>query len=141
MRWIAQVDVPAARLLDAPADLALDFGRGHRKPLVRAPHRDAEGARIFRIEIAQDLGSDGVDVERRLPGAGEVPGAKDLRQSIAHPGPVGAVAEHDLDTPLERAHLPDIEVGGRLADVPDEPRHEPGPVPALERDLLIVDDY
>ena len=137
---VVQIDVPPARLLDPPADFALDLRRGHRKPLVGAPHRHAERSRVFGIEIAQDLAGDRVDVERCPSRAGEVPGTEHLRQAIPHAGPVGAITEDDLDAPLEGAHLPDVEVRRRLPDVPDEPRHEPRPVLPLERDLRVVND-
>ena len=115
-----------------------------RPPTSRSICGEVIGKRLSarRTETRKDRGSSGsrsrrisrgdrVDVERRPPRAGEVAGAEHLRQPIAHAGPVRAVAEHDLDTPLQRAHLPDVEVRRRLADVPDEPRHEPRPVPAL----------
>ena len=76
---VVEIDVPAARFLDPAADLALDLRRGQGKPLVRPAHRDAERLGVLRPEIAQDLGGNGVDVERRPSRAREVPGAEDLR--------------------------------------------------------------
>ena len=137
---IVQIDPPPARLLDASPDFPLDLRRGHGKPLVGAPHRDAKRSRILGIEIAQDLARDRVDVERSPSRAGEIAGPKDLGQTVAHAGPIRAVTEHNLDTPLQGTHLPHIEISRGLPDVPDEPRHEPGPVLSLEGDLRVVDD-
>ncbi len=137
---VVEIDVPAARFLDSAANLALDLRRGHRESLIRPPHRDPEGSRILRLEIAQDLGRDGVEVERRAPGAGEVPRAEYLPQTVAHRFPIRVCPEHDFDSPLERTHLADVEIGGRLADVLHQARDEPWPVPALQRDLGVVND-
>ena len=89
---VVEIDLPAARFLDPPADLALDLRRGQGKPLVGPAHRDAKRPRVLRAEIAQDLGGDGVDIERCPSRAREVAGAKDLGQPIAHASPVGAVS-------------------------------------------------
>jgi hypothetical protein len=137
---IVQIDPPPARLLDAAADFPLDLRRGHGKPLVRAPHRDAKRSRILGIEIAQDLARDRIDVERSPSRAGEIADPKNLGQTVAHAGPIRAVTEHNFDTALQGTHLPHIEISRGLTDVPDEPRHEPGPVLALEGDLRVVDD-
>ena len=46
---LVEVHRPAARFLDASADLALDLRRGQRKPLVGPPRRHAERRRIRRV--------------------------------------------------------------------------------------------
>jgi hypothetical protein len=137
---VREVHVPAARFLDAAADLPLDFRRGQRKTLVGSPGRDPERARIRGIEVGQDGARDLVHVERRAPGPGEVADAEDAAEALADRGPVGRRPEDDLDAPHQHADLPDVQIGHGLAQVPHESRDEPRAVLPLERDLLVVDD-
>ena len=53
---------------------------------------------------------------------------------------VRLTGEHDLHPPLERPHLPHAQVRCRFANITNQPRHEPRPIVALERDLRVVDD-
>ena len=50
---VVEIDVPARRLLDEPADLALDLRRRERKALVGAARADAERRRLAVAEVAR----------------------------------------------------------------------------------------
>ena len=52
----------------------------------------------------------------------------------------GLRAEHQLDAPHQGADGSHVEIGDRPAQIAHEAPHEPGPVLALERNLLVVDD-
>ena len=64
----------------------------------------------------------------------------DARPPLADDFPVGLRARDDLDAAHRHADAADVEVGQRLPQVPYEPRDEPRPVPALEGDLLVMND-
>ena len=138
---LRQVHVPAASFLDPSADFTLELRRRQRKALVGAAHRDAKRPRIVRAEVAQNLLRNHFDIELRSPGTSKVRGAKDIRQAIANGRPFRGLTEDDLDAPLQRTHALDVEVRRRLAEIANETRHEPRPVPALERDFLVVNHY
>ena len=58
---------PPARLLDAPADLALDLRRGHRKALVRAARRHAKAVARAIAEVARGSRSTIASRSQRRP--------------------------------------------------------------------------
>ena len=138
---VLEIDAPAARLLDPPADLALGLRRRQRKPLVGAPHRDPEALARAIAEIVQDRRGDAVQIEG---------GPADAYEKFATPNdppdPLadglgrGGRPEHELDSSHQRANGLDVEIGHGLAQIAHEPRHEPRPVLSFERDLLVVDD-
>ena len=138
----AEIDVPAARLLDAAADLALDLRRRQRKPLVGAARRDAERSRLQSgVEVAQDLGGDRVDVERRPAGPGEVGDAEDTRRGDRGPRSQSAPSASTTSMrPMSGRTSRTPRSRGRLAQVAHQPRDEPRPVLALQRDFLVVND-
>ena len=137
---IAEIDEPVPRLLDAPADLALDLRGAQRKALVGALGGHAEGGGILGTEVVQDLGRDRVHVERRASRPREVADAEHQRDPVAHLFPARAGPEHQLDAPHQDAHFRDVEVARRRADVAHEPGDEPRAVLPLERDFPVVDD-
>ena len=99
---VPEVDVPAARHLDAAADLALDLRRRQRKTLVGAARRhperrrDRSGPRSPRIAAAIASTSSGV-----AAGPGEVRDAEDARRRVRGPASQSAAgSEHDLDPPI-----------------------------------------
>ena len=133
--------MPAARFLDAPADLALDLRRGHRKALVRPAHRDAKGARI--VADRDRAGS-------RAAIASMSSGARPARAKLPAPNTFvsrSRTPAQSAPSPARPRHAPearapaarrDPAVASRMLRTSRDTNH--GPVPALERDFLIVDD-
>jgi hypothetical protein len=136
-----EVDRPAAGLLDPATHLALDFRRGERKPLVRAPRRDPERPALLIAEILQDVRRHRLDLQRRAPRFREVADPEHPRQPLAHHVPAGVRPQHQLDSPHQRPHRSHVEISGRRAQVANQLGDEPRAVLALEGDLLVVHDY
>ena len=133
--------MPAARLLDAAADLALDLRRGQRKALVGAARRHAEAAAA--------CGRRGRAGSRRSS-ASRSSGVRPAYEKLAMPNvrrmrsPTSSRRrvrpEHDLDAAHQRAHRCHVEVGDRARAGCGRAGRGTRPVLPLERDLLVVDD-
>ena len=141
----AEVHPPAPRRLDPAAHLALHPRRRQRIRLVRPADpdpeaRDAGRAGVGFVEMPHDRAGDLLDPASRAPGAREVRHAEDPAEALAHRGPFGRRAQAHLDPPHERAHVRDVQVRRRGAQAAREAVDEPGTVPPLERDLVVVDD-
>ena len=137
-----EIDPPAARRLDAAADLALDLRRRQRKPLVGPPRRDAEaGAGAILPRSRRTSRAIASEIE---PGASRR--ARSWRSRTCagrarRPPRAHARAELDLDAPHQRAHrLHTSRSDTASPQVAHETGEEPRTVLSLERDLLVVDD-
>ena len=136
----AQVHLPAARLLDPPADLALDLRRGEREPLVRAACQHPEAAALPVAEVADDGRGDRLDLERRPLRVGVVGDPEGAPDPLAHHFPVRAGAELELDAAHQDPDGRHVQIGHGAPQVAHESRDEPGTVLSLEGQLLVVND-
>ena len=137
---VAEVDPPAARFLDASADLALNLRRGERKPLVGPPRGHAKAAACAIAEVAKDRGAQQLDVGRTRSRVREVGDAEHMADSFADLVAARERTEHDFDPSHQRANARHLQVRQGTTDVAHEPAQEPGTVLPLEGNLLIVDD-
>ena len=100
----AEVNLPATRLLDTSADLALHLRRCEVKPLVGPLSRHTEAAARPIAEIHQNRGSQCVDIQRRPTRIRKVCDAKRAADAFAHFFPRRARTQHDLDPPHQGTH-------------------------------------
>ena len=137
----AEVDRPAARHLDAAADLALDLRRGDREALVGAARRDPERRRSLRTEVLRGSPS---------AMASKSSGARPARAKFATPNtrdtrsrtvvPIRRGPSTISIRPISATHFVHAGAARRGAQVVHEPGDEPRPVLPLQRDFLVVED-
>ncbi len=139
-RPAVEIHLPAARLLDAPAEFPLDLRRRHRQVLHRAAHADAEAGGVDARQVGQQGVAHRGHVGRHVGRLREVGHAEDVQEAIADLRVVGLGLEHHLDAPHQRPHVAHAEIRSHPANVPHELADEVRPVAALEGDFLIVDD-
>ncbi len=138
---VVEIDLPAARFLDPPADLALDLRRGQRKALVGPAHRDAERPRVLGAR-----GRAGSRRRWRRRRAAPVRRARSSRRR--RPSPADRARRpsrrRQPSTTSTRpcsartCRTPRSAVASRILRTSRD--DEPRPVVALERDLRVVDD-
>ena len=131
---------PPADRLDAATQIAFDLRRGHRKPLVGSLSGDPETLDLQVGKGAQHRIRDSVDIAPGPHRPGEVGDSGQPRQAFTHPDPIVGRFVLELDPAHQRADLGNTEVDRRGPDVVDKTLDKPGPVPSLERDLLVVND-
>ena len=135
-----EIDPPAGGLFDQAADLALDLRRRERKPLVGPARADAER---LGLPVAERL-EDGRG--QRSKSCGPRPAYEKLAMpntrpnALAHLVPRRSGPSSISIRPMTERTLDDVEAGERRAQIADEHLNEPGAVPALERQLLVVHD-
>src|SRR6476620_9929797 len=66
--------------------------------------------------------------------------AKDTTYAVGDLRPRHVATKLDLDSPHDRSHGCDVEIGERPAQIADQQLDEPGTVASLQRQLLVVDD-
>ena len=137
---LAEVDLPAARVLDAPAHFALDLRRRQRKAFVGAPRGDAKTRRAHVTKIGEDRCGQRVDIEHRASRARKVCDAERVADAVGNSVPGRGRAEHELDAPHARYDLPHVEIARGMAKVAHQPTDEPGPVAPFQCDLLVMND-
>src|SRR5262249_37138734 len=135
-----EVDAPAARLLDPAPDFPLDLRGGEGKSFVGAPGADAEGFGMLALEIAKNDRRQLVQVEGTPSCTREVRDPENMPQTIAGARPRALVLELDLHTTHHGPDRSDRKTRQCRLDVADQQLDEPGPVFALQRKLLVVDD-
>ena len=96
-----EVDLPAARVLDAPADFPLDLRRGQMKTLVGPARLNTEAATGPPFEIPQDGDGQHIEVQRRPARVREIRDAKRLSDSLTHVFACHTRTEHDFDATHE----------------------------------------
>ena len=111
-----------------------------RKPLVRAARGHPERPGRTAGEVRDDPVGDLLEIRRDVRGEREVADAGQARQPLADLRPRRVGTELDLEPAHERPHALNRQIRQRAPNRPHERVDEPRPVPALEREFLIVND-
>ena len=137
---LLEINPPAEHGSHGRSQFPLDLRRRQWKPLVGPSCGDAEARRRLTVQIAQNRRREIAEIRPCAARLREVGDTEDAGQPLPNGIPRRFGSEHHLDSSHQRANRPDVEIAHGTPDMAGQPRNEPWPVAALQRNLLIVDD-